>query len=180
MFSADLARWPSFWPQVTQFRTWPWNHQDKHSEQDSWWLLKQVTPMLPKKFGVNWPLSSGGEEKRVFQDGCHGGHLGFPIGTILAIFDLYVTLMLPTMFGVNLLLGLGEEAKIDFQDGCHGGHLGFLISMILPIFDLQVTPMLPSKFGVNWPLSSGEEAKNRFSRWLPWRPSWISDWHEFS
>ena len=23
-----------------------------------------------------------------FPDGCHGGHLGFPIGTILAIFDL--------------------------------------------------------------------------------------------
>ena len=35
--------------------------------------------------------------------------------------------------------------------------------------------MLPSKFGVNWPFGSGEEAKNRFSRWLPWQPSWISD-----
>ena len=35
--------------------------------------------------------------------------------------------------------------------------------------------MLPTKFRVNWPFSSGEEAKNRFSRWLPWRPSWISD-----
>ena len=40
--------------------------------------------------------------------------------------------------------------------------------------------MLPTKFQVNWPFSSGEEAKNRFSRWLPWRPSWISDWHNFS
>ena len=40
--------------------------------------------------------------------------------------------------------------------------------------------MLPSKFGVNWPFSSGEEAKSRFSRWLPWHPSWISDWHDFS
>ena len=65
--------------------------------------------------------------------------------------------------------------KIDFQDGGHGGHLGFPIGMILAIFDLQVTLLLPSKFGVNWPFSSGEEAKNRFSRWLPWRPSWISD-----
>ena len=34
--------------------------------------------------------------------------------------------------------------------------------------------MLPSKFGFNWPCDSGEEAKNRFSRWLPWWPSWIS------
>ena len=40
-FSADLARWPSFLPQVTQFRTWPKNHQDKHFEQDSWWLLQK-------------------------------------------------------------------------------------------------------------------------------------------
>ena len=39
--------------------------------------------------------------------------------------------------------------------------------------------MVPSKFGVNWPFSSGE-AKNRFSRWRPWRPSWISDRNDFS
>ena len=85
------------------------------------------------------------------------------------------------MFGVNWLLGLGEEAKkTDFQDGCHGGQLGFPIGTILAIFDLQVTPMLPSNFGVNWPFSSGKEAKNRFSRWLPWWPSWISDRHDFS
>ena len=51
-----------------------------------------------------------------------------------------------------------------------------MISTILAIFDvILVTPMLPSKFGVNWPFGSGEEAKNRFSRWLPWQPSWISD-----
>ena len=40
-FSADLTRWPNFWPQETQFQTWPRNHQDKHVEQDSWWLLKK-------------------------------------------------------------------------------------------------------------------------------------------
>ena len=40
--------------------------------------------------------------------------------------------------------------------------------------------MLPSKFGVNWPFGSGEETKNRFSRWRPWRPSWISDQNDFS
>ena len=28
-FSADLAWWPSFWPQVTQFQAWPRTHQDK-------------------------------------------------------------------------------------------------------------------------------------------------------
>ena len=73
-----------------------------------------------------------------------------------------------------------KKQKIDFQDGCYGSHLGFPIGTILAIFDLQVTPMLPTRFGVNWLLGSGEEAKNRFSRWLQWRPSWISDRHDFS
>ena len=40
--------------------------------------------------------------------------------------------------------------------------------------------MLPTMFGVNWLLGLGEEAKNRFSKWLPWQPSWISDRHDFS
>ena len=71
--------------------------------------------MLPSKFGVNWPLGSEEKQKIDFQDGCHGDHLGFPIGTILAIFDLQVSPMLPTMFGVNWLLGLGEEAKNRFS-----------------------------------------------------------------
>ena len=35
-----------------------------------------------------------------FQDDGHGGHLGFPIGTILAGFDLLVTPMLPDKFQV--------------------------------------------------------------------------------
>ena len=62
----------------------------------------------------------------------------------------------------------------------NGSQLGITIGTILAIFDLRVTLMHPTKFRVNWPFSSGEEAKNRFSRWLPWRPSWISDWHNFS
>ena len=91
------------------------------------------------------------EKKRKidFQDGGHGGHLGFPIGMILAIFDLQVTLMVPSKFGDKWPFGSGEEAKKDFQDGGHGGHLGFPIGMILAVFDLQVTPMLPTKYQVN-------------------------------
>ena len=50
-----------------------------------------------------------------FQDGCHGGHLGYPIGTILAIFDLQVTPMSPTKFGVSWPFGAGEEAKYRFS-----------------------------------------------------------------
>ena len=99
---------------------------------------------------------------------------------ILAIFDLQVTQMLPTKFRVNWPSVEEKKLKIAFQDGCHGAHPGFTIGMILAIFDLQVTPMPPTKFGVNWLLGLGVEAKNRFSRWRPWRPSWISDWHDFS
>ena len=72
--------------------------------------------MLPSKFGVKWLFGSGEEAKNlIFQDGSHGGHLGFPIGTILAIFDLQVTLMLPSKFGVNWSFGSGEEAKNRFS-----------------------------------------------------------------
>ena len=47
------------------------------------------------------------KRKTDFQDGCHGGHLGFPIGTTLAIFNLQVTLMLPTKYRVNWPRGVG-------------------------------------------------------------------------
>ena len=56
--------------------------------------------MLPSKFGVNWPFGSGEEAKN-----------RFPIGTILAIFDLQVTPMLPSKFGVNWPFSSGAEAK---------------------------------------------------------------------
>ena len=57
----------------------------------------QVTLMLPIKFGVSWHFGSGEKKakkkkkkkKKIdFQDGGHGGHLGLPIRTIIAIFDL--------------------------------------------------------------------------------------------
>ena len=92
--------------------------------------------------------------------------------------------MLPKCFLASLeSIGFSvqeKKRKIDFQDGGHCSHPGFPIRTILAIFGLQVTPMLPSKFGVNWPFGSREEAKNRFSRWRPWCPPWISDRHDFS
>ena len=55
------------------------------------------------------------KQKIDFQDGCHGGHLGFPIGTILVIFDLQVTLMLPTKYRVNWPRGVG---RVGFLSNC--------------------------------------------------------------
>ena len=55
--------------------------------------------MLPTNFRVNWHFGLGKEErKKEFHDGRQGSDFGFPIRTILAIFDLQVTPMLPTKF----------------------------------------------------------------------------------
>ena len=70
--------------------------------------------MLPPMFRVNLLLGLGEEEKNRFSRWLHGGHLGFPIGTILAFFDLQVTPMLPSKFGVNWPFCSGEEAKNRF------------------------------------------------------------------
>ena len=65
-----------------------------------------MTSMMLPKFQVSWPFGSGEE------DGPHGSHLGFPIGTILAFFflsfDIPVTPMLPTKFE---LIGLSVQEK---------------------------------------------------------------------
>ena len=54
------------------------------------------------------------KQKKDFQDCRHGGHLGFSIKRILAIFDLQVTPMLPTKFWVSWPLG-SKEAKNIFK-----------------------------------------------------------------
>ena len=80
----------------------------------------------------------------------------------------------------QVAFGFRRRSEKKIFKMANGGHLGFPISMILATFYLQVTLMHPTKFGVNRPFGSGEEEKNRFSRWRPWRPSWIHDWNDFS
>ena len=172
-FSADLARWPSFWPQVTKFGTRPRNHQDKHFGQNSWRLPEQITPMLPSKFGVNWPFESGEKAKNRFSRLLPRRPSWISDRHDFSYFFIYKSPQCSLASLESIGLSVQKKRKIDF----HGGHLGFPIGMSLAIFVLQVTPMLPSKFGVNWRFGSGEEAKNRFSRWPP---SWISDQHDFS
>ena len=151
-----FSRWPPWWPSWISDQHhfsyfWSTSHPDASYQvwsQLAFWLWRWC--------------------EKYFQD---GGHLGFPIGTILAIFDLHVTpFFLPSFVSTGLSVQEWKP-KIDFQDGGHGGHLGFQIGKILAIFDLQV--MLPTKLRVNWHLGLGEEVKNRFSRWPPWRPFWI-------
>ena len=131
-----------------------------------------VTPMLPTMFQVNWPFRSGDAKNRFSR--------WRPWRPSWTSDRNDLTLMLTTQFRVNWPFGSGEERNIYFQDDSHGGNLGFPFKTISAIFDLLVTPMLPTKFQVDWPFGSREKAKNRFSRWLPQRPSWISDWNIFS
>ena len=111
--------------------------------------------MLPNKFQVNEPLGSGEEMKNRFQD---GGHLGFPIETILAIFysTSHPRSFLRSFKSVGLLIQ-EKKRKLDFQDGRHDHHLGFQIGTIVAIVNQQVTPKRPTKFQLNWPFGSGEQ-----------------------
>ena len=116
------------------------------------------------KSGENCP-SGFREEDIKKQDGGFGGHLGFPITTISAIFDLEVILLLQCKFQLKSPMVLEDKTKTGFQDGSCGGHLGFLIGKILNTFDLIVILMLQCKFQLKSPNGSGADIKIPFSRW---------------
>ena len=85
--------------------------------------------------------------------------------------------MLPTKFFESVRL-LVQEMKQKNKI--------FKMSIILAFksewfscFDLLVTSILPVKFQDYLTFVSGREAKNRFSRWRPWRLSWISHQNNF-
>ena len=102
------------------------------------------------KVRINWPLVQEKKCKINFQDDGHGGHLGFPIRTILAMFDLQITPIRPTNFQGNWPFGSGVGAKYIFKMATMAA--GFdLRSTNLAIFYLQVAPILSTKFQVSWP-----------------------------
>ena len=86
-----------------------------------------VNSMLPIKFQDNRPFVLGEKAKKDFQDDSHGGNLGFPLGTSLAIF-IYKSprCFLPSFMSLGLRFRRRNE-KTDFQDGGNRGHLGFPI-----------------------------------------------------
>ena len=109
-----------------------------------------------------------------------GRHLGFPIGTILAIFISTSHPNPSYQFSNQLALWFRKiSEKKSFKMAAMMAILDFR-SKQFKLLDLQVTQMLPTKFRIKWPFSSGEAAKYRYSVWLSWRPSWISDRDDFS
>ena len=144
---------------LPSFESWPFSSGDEGKIRFSKWLPSwisdwndlgyffylQVAPILPNKLSFELIGLSVQEKKGKldFQDGCHGGQLGFPIGTILAFFIYKSPRCFILSFESNGFSVQEKKRKIDFQDG---DNLGFPIRTILAIFDLQVTPMLPSRF----------------------------------
>ena len=140
-----------------------------------------VTLMLPTKFQVNWSFGSGEEVKNRFSRWLPWWPSLISDANDFSYF--WSTCHPDASYQVSSQLAYWFRRRskiIDFQDGCHSGQLGLPIQTILAIFDPQVNPMLPTKCQVSWPIGSGGEAKNRFSRWSPLRPSWISDQNDFS
>ena len=74
---------------INKFPRWPpWRPYWISDRNDFNYFDQQITPVLPSKFPVNWPLGSGEVEKIDVQDDRHCGYIGCPIGMILAMIDL--------------------------------------------------------------------------------------------
>ena len=84
-----------------------------------------------------------------FQDGRHGGHLGYRNGTTLAILNLYIAPKPPNKFWLNLTYFWEEMLFEEFQDGRHGGHLGYQGRTISAILNLYNSPKSSIKFQLN-------------------------------
>ena len=67
-----------------------------------------VVSMLPIKFHFNHTYTFEGDELKEFQDGRHGGYLGYQNGMILAILTFYAASMPTIKFLLNPTYGLGE------------------------------------------------------------------------
>ena len=73
-----------------------------------------------------------------FQEGNRVGHLGFTVGTILAVFSLQVAPIFPIKFRVKLPYVSGVEVQSRFSRCWRGGHFEFPIVTILATFDLRL------------------------------------------
>ena len=52
-FSYDLTWWPSFWPDLTQIRTWAKDYQNKHLDQVSERYIINETSRVLTSFSFN-------------------------------------------------------------------------------------------------------------------------------
>ena len=141
----------------------------------------QVTMILPTKFRVSWPFGSGDEGKIYCRNGRHGGQFGFSVGNDYIYFLPKGYSGTSNQVSSQLVFWFRRQrGKYIFKEAAMAATWDFSIKTLVAIFDLQVTLILLTKFRVNWHFGSEEEVQNRFSRWRPWRPSWIYDRNDFS
>ena len=105
--------------------------------------------------------------KTDFQDGGCGGHLGFPIDTILADFDPEIILLLPSKFQLKLTKGLGRDIKIIFKLAVVAPIWDFSMGSVLAILCLLGAPMLLTKFQLVWIIVFRKDAQNMNSQHFP-------------
>ena len=91
---------------------------------------------------------------------------------------------LPPSFSLIWLTVRKQMTFLDFQDSHHGRYWN---GTNLAILNFHVTPIPPTKFWLSLTYHSVADVAWRFSRWPPWRfgwrcrrPSWISEWNDFS
>ena len=84
---------------------------------------------------------------------------------------------LPPSFTSTWLTVWEEMWFEEFQDGSHLGHWN---NWTLAILNFHNTLMPPIMFKLNQTYCSVADVIWRFSRWLTWWPSWISEQNHFS
>ena len=112
-----------------------------------------------------------------FQDCHHDHHLGYWNWTIQQFGISMSPRRFPSSFDSTWLTVWEEICFEEFQDG---GHLGHWNKSILAILNFHNTPMSPIIVKLNQTYCLVADVIWRFSRWLPWWPSWISERNHFS
>ena len=88
----------------------------------------------------NFKMAAMGHED--FTDGCHGGHLGYRNGMVLAIKNRHVDPMPPTKFQLSLTFHLGGNVLNIGTERYRNG-------TILAILNFHVAPIPPIKCQLN-------------------------------
>ena len=108
---------------------------------------------------------------------CYHGYLGYWNWMIQQFWISMSPQCPPSSFG-STWLTVWEEIRFEqFQDG---GHLAHWNRRTLAIPNFHNTPMPPIMFKLNQTYHLVADVIWRFSRWLPWWPSWISEQNHFS
>ena len=126
-------------------------------------------------FNSNRPTALVEKSKTGFQGGGYGGHFGFLIGMILAIFHLHVNLLLLCKFQLNSPCGLRDvqnrfsRRRLRRPSWISDRHdFSSFLSRRCPAATEQVSAQIDQRFGKRC-------RRLIFKMAAMWRPSWIFD-----